>query len=444
MPVSDRETPSAKVLLGRTLGFQDDPADVGAAASHRFEERGAIVVGPNGRIAWVGDRADLPKEFAELPKEDYGTDILLPGFIDTHVHFPQHRMLAAPGVDLLDWLDRFTFREEARYADRAHAEEAAELFLGALIDHGTTCASVYSSVHTDAADALFSAARDRGMALVAGKTMMDRNAPDEVRDEAELCARACETLIDRWHGTARLRYAITPRFAITSSDAQLALCGSLAADHPDVLMQTHLAESPGELEMVRQLFPWAGDYTEVYDRFGLLGPRSLFAHGIHLSERECARLHETGSVVVHCPTSNTFLGSGLFDIDHVGHPARPVRLSVATDVGGGTSYSLLATLGEAYKVAMLAGRRLEPLRAFYLATLGNARALGLDQEIGSLEPGRFADLVVLDPQATPVMARRQALSESLADELFALMLLGDDRAVRATYVAGARLKGEAP
>ncbi len=213
---------------------------------------------------------------------------------------------------------------------------------------------------------------------------------------------------------------------------------------PDVLMQTHLAESPGELEMVGRLFPWAGDYTEVYDRFGLLGPRSLFAHGIHLSERECARLHETGSVVVHCPTSNTFLGSGLFDIEHVGHPERPVRLSVATDIGGGTSYSLLATLGEAYKVAQLAGRRLDSLRAFYLATLGNARALGLEGEIGSLEPGRFADLVVLDPHATPVMARRQALSESLADVLFSLMLLGDDRAVRATYVAGERLKGAAP
>jgi guanine deaminase len=439
-----RELTSAKVLLGRTLGFQDDPAEVGEAASHRFEERGAIVVGADGRIVWAGDRAALPDDYAALPSEDYGTGILLPGFIDTHVHFPQHRMLAAPGADLLDWLNRFTFREEARYAERAHAEEAAELFLDTLIDHGTTCAAVYSSVHTEAADALFSAAHGRGMALVAGKTMMDRNAPEEVCEAVEPCVQACKDLIDRWHDAARLRYAITPRFAITSTDEQLAACGALVSAYPEVLLQTHLAESPGEMEMVRQLFPWAHDYTEVYDRFGLLGPRSLFAHGIHLSERECARLHETGSVVVHCPTSNTFLGSGLFDIDHVGHPKRPVRLSVATDIGGGTSYSLLVTLGEAHKVAMLAGRRLEPLRAFYLATLGNARALGLDEEIGSLEPGRFADLVVLDPHATPVMARRQELSESLADVLFSLMLLGDDRAVRATYVAGERVKGEAP
>jgi len=435
---------SAKVLLGRTLSFHDDPADVGEAASHRFEEQGALVVGPDGRIVWAGDRAGLPEDTDRLPREDYGAAILLPGFIDTHVHFPQHRMLAAPGVDLLDWLNRFTFQEEARYADRAHAEETAEIFLDTLIDHGTTSAAVYSSVHTAAADAFFSAARDRGMAVVAGKTMMDRNAPEEVCEDAESCAQACEALIERWHGTARLRYAITPRFAITSTDEQLAACGSLASKYPDVLLQTHLAESPGELEMVRQLFPWAGDYTEVYDRFGLLGPRSLFAHGIHLSERECARLHETGSVVVHCPTSNTFLGSGLFDIDHLGDRQRPVRLSVATDIGGGTSYSLLTTLGEAYKVAQLAGRRLDPLRAFYLATLGNARALGLDQEIGSLEAGRFADLVVLDPHATPVMARRQELSESLADVLFSLMLLGDDRSVRATYVAGERLKGAAP
>jgi guanine deaminase len=438
------DSKTAKVILGRTLSFLDDPADVGEAKSHRFEEQGAVVVGPDGRIIWSGDRAELPDDSARLPKEDYGTAIVLPGFIDAHVHFPQHRMLAAPGVDLLDWLNRFTFQEEARYADRTHADAAAEVFLDTLIAHGTTSASVFSSVHVEATDVLFSAARDRGMALVAGKTMMDRNAPEEVRDEAEQSARDSEALIDRWHGTDRLRYAVTPRFAITSSEAQLAACGSLVAAHPDVMLQTHLAECTAELEMVRRLFPWAKDYTEVYDRFGLLGPRSLFAHGIYLNERACARLHETGSVVVHCPTSNTFLGSGLFDIDHVGDRRRPVRLSVATDIGGGTSYSLLATLGEAYKVARLAGRRLGSLRAFYLATLGNARALGLGGEIGGLEPGQFADLVILDPCATPVLARRQELSESLADVLFSLMLLGDDRTVRATYVAGQRLKGEAP
>jgi guanine deaminase len=442
--MTSRDSSSAKVILGRTLNFLDDPADVGEAKSHRFEEQGAVVVGPDGRIVWAGDRADLPDDFARLPREDHGTAILLPGFIDAHVHFPQHRMLAAPGVDLLDWLKRFTFQEEARYADRTHADAAADVFLDTLIAHGSTSAAVFSSVHAEATDALFSAARDRGMALVAGKTMMDRNAPEEVRDEAEQSARDSEALIDRWHGTDRLRYAITPRFAFTSTEAQLAACGSLVAAHPDVMLQTHLAESSGEIEEVRRLYPWSKDYTEVYDRFGLLGSRSLFAHGIHLSERECARLHETGSVIVHCPTSNSFLGSGLFDIDHLGDRRRPVRLSVATDIGGGTSYSLLATLGEAYKVARLAGRRLDSLRAFYLATLGNARALGLDGEIGGLESGQFADLVVLDPCATPVLARRQELSESLADVLFSLMLLGDDRCVRATYVAGERLKGEAP
>ncbi len=438
------DSKTAKVILGRTLSFHEDPEDVGEAKCYRFEEQGAVVVGPDGRIIWSGDRADLPGAFARLPREDYGTAIVLPGFIDTHVHFPQHRMLAAPGVDLLDWLNRFTFQEEARYADRTHADAAAKVFLDTLIAHGTTSASVFSSVHVEATDVLFSAARDRGMALVAGKTMMDRNAPEELRDEAEQSARDSEALIDRWHGTDRLRYAVTPRFAITSTEAQLAACGSLVAAHPDVMLQTHLAESTGELEMVRRLFPWAKDYTEVYDRFGLLGSRSLFAHGIYLNERACARLHETGSVVVHCPTSNSFLGSGLFDIGHVDDRRRPIRLSVATDIGGGTSYSLLATLGEAYKVARLAGRRLDSLRACYLATLGNARALGLGGEIGGLEPGQFADLVVLDPCATPVLARRQELSESLADVLFSLMLLGDDRTVRATYVAGQRLKGEAP
>jgi guanine deaminase len=277
------------------------------------------------------------------------------------------------------------------------------------------------------------------MALVTGKTMMDRNAMPEVQDEAETGARESEALYRAWHGKGRLRYAVTPRFAITSTEAQLRLSGELLAALPDALMQTHLSESPGEIARVMELYPWARDYTDVYDRFGLLGPRSLFAHGIHLSERECARLSETGSTVIHCPTSNSFLGSGIMRMAHMAKAERPVAIGVATDVGGGTSYSMLATLAEAYKLQMLAGYKPTATELFRLATRGNAARIGLGAEIGAIEVGKFADIAVLDPRATPVLECRQDLSQSLEETLFALMMLGDDRAIRATYVAGKKV-----
>ena len=428
-------TGRARVVTGRTLSFSADPAIEGEAAVG-YEEAGAIVVGADGRIVWSGARADLPETAKALPRDDHGDKVVTAGFVDAHIHFPQYRMLAAPGRDLLDWLERFTFPEEARYADRFHAERAAELFLDRLIANGTTTALAFSSSHVVAADALFAAAERRGMALATGKTMMDRNAAPGCLDEAEASGIDSRALIARWHRRGRLRYVISPRFAITSTDAQLAVAGELRRDHPDCLVQTHLSESHREIETVRALFPNDDDYTAVYERHGLLGPTSLFAHGIHLSESECARLSESGSAVVHCPTSNLFLGSGLFDIDHLGDPTRPVGFGLATDVGGGTSYSMLETMGEAYKVAMLKGRRLPATRAFYLATLGNARLLHMADEIGSLAVGRYADLVVLDPRATPVLAARDDLSTSLDDRLFAMAITGDDRCVAATYIAG--------
>ena len=433
-----------RVIRGAVLTFRDDPAAVGPRRAVRFYRRGAVAVAGDGRIAWRGYAARLPERFRTLPADDHGDALILPGFIDAHVHFPQYRMLAAPGKDLLDWLNRFTFPEERRYSSAAHARAAAEVFLDRLVQHGTTAAVVFSTVHRGATEALFSAAGRRRQAIVSGKTMMDRNAPEALRDDPASGARDTEALIERWHRRDRLRYAITVRFAVTSTEDQLRAAGALAARYPDCHVHTHLSESEGEIALVRRQFPWAEDYTGVYDRFGLLGPRSLFAHGIHLSERECARLHETGSTVVHCPTSNTFLGSGLFDAGHVGHPSRPVRIGVATDVGGGTSYSMLHTLGEAYKVAMLRGRKPSAHDLFHLATRGNAMHLGLDEEIGALEPGRWADVVVLDPEATPVLRARHALSESLEDVLFALAILGDDRTVRATYVAGQRAWGTRP
>lgn len=422
-----------RIIRGQTLSFGISPGDF------RHETRGAIVVGEDGRILWEGPHARLPESYRAAPADDYADCLVLPGFIDAHIHFPQYRMLAAPGKDLLDWLSRFTFPEESRYGDEAYAAQAAEKFLTRLAGHGTTSAMAFCSVHKTCAEALFAAAARRNMALVTGKTMMDRNAIPAVQDDPETGARESEELYRAWHGKGRLRYAVTPRFAITSSEAQLKLSGELLQSLPGALMQTHLSESPGEIALVRQLFPDARDYTDVYDRFGLLSERSFFAHGIHLSERECARLSESGSTVVHCPTSNTFLGSGLMAMPHLCKTERPVQIGLATDVGGGTSYSMLATMGEAYKVQMLAGYKPTAFELFHMATRGNASRLGLEAETGAIEPGKFADLVVLDPRATPVLASRQEVSASLEDVLFSLAILGDDRAIRATYVAGRRL-----
>jgi len=426
------------VVRGQILTF-------GATAEAvRHEPQGAVAIGDDGTILWSGPRSLLPHAFRSAAVEDYGDCIVMPGFIDSHIHFPQYRMLAAPGRDLLDWLSRFTFPEESRYGDPLYATAAAEIFLDRLAQHGTTSAMAFCSVHKSCAEALFAAAHRRNMGLVTGKTMMDRNAIPAVQDDPETGARDSEALYRDWHGRGRLRYAVTPRFAITSSEAQLRLSGELLASLPEALMQTHLSESPGEIALVNELFPNHKDYTDVYDRFGLLGPRSFFAHGIHLSERECARLSETGSTVVHCPTSNTFLGSGLMSMRHLRRAERPVHIGVATDVGGGTSYSMLSTLGEAYKVQMLAGYKPSAFELLHIATRGNAERLGLDGETGAIEIGKFADLVVLDPLATPVLKSRQEVSQSLEDVLFSLIILGDDRAVRATYIAGRKVHERLP
>ena len=420
---------ASRLIRGGILSFGPDQG-------HFFEERGAVAVSDQGRILWRGSRDDLPRAYAGAPIDDHGASIVMPGFIDPHIHFPQYRILAAPGLDLLDWLHRFTYPEESRYGDKHHVETAASIFMNRLFAAGTTAILAFCSVHKLCADILFAAAESAGMAILTGKTMMDRNAVPELHDDPETGARDSEELIARWHGRGRARYAVSPRFAITSTEAQLALAGELLKRHPQVYLQTHLSESRVELDAIKQLFPNDRDYTAVYERFGLLTPKSLFAHGIHLSESECLKLHGSGSKVVHCPTSNTFLGSGLFPMAHLRKPGREVAVGLATDVGGGTSYSMLATMAEAYRIAMLQGVRLSSLELFRMATRGNAEALGLEGEIGSLDAGAYADLVVLDPRATPLLASRHDLSRSLEDVLFALMILGDERAVRATYVAG--------
>jgi guanine deaminase len=420
------------VILGQLVSFASD-------GSVLHETKGAVVVDVAGRISWVGAAKKLPENARSAPIHDYGEKLVMPGLIDAHIHFPQYRMLAAPGKDLLDWLSRFTFPEEARYSDHAYAAAKAEIFLDRLLAHGTTTALAFCSVHKTCVDALFAGAQKRNMALITGKTMMDRNAILAVQDDPETGARESEALYNSWHGKGRLRYAVTPRFAVTSSEEQLRLSGELLKSLNGALMQTHISESAREIAMVKTLFPKAMDYTDVYDQFGLLSKRSLFAHGIHLSERECQRLSETESTVVHCATSNTFLGSGLMSMPHLRKEGRLVHIGLGTDVGGGTSYSMLATLGETYKVQMLNGYKPTAAELFRMATIGNAQRLHIEGETGSLTAGKFADITVIDPEATPVLKSRHELSQSLEDILFSLIILGDDRAIAATYVAGKRL-----
>jgi guanine deaminase len=412
-----------KILRGQLIGFGLE------TISH--ESDGCIVIGPEGRIIWKGSYAVRPEHLPNDAVDNYKDCLILPGFVDAHIHFPQHRMLAAPAKDLLEWLNRFTFPEEARYGDKVHADLAAEMFLSRLFANGTTSASAFCSVHKQCADSLFAAAEKYNMALVTGKTMMDRNAIPAVQDTPEQGARESSALYGAWHDKGRLRYAVSPRFAVTSTEAQLAISVELLKSMPGALMQTHLSESAGEIALVKHLFPNAKDYTDVYDHYGLLSERSLFAHGIHLSERECARLSESASTVVHCPTSNAFLGSGIMQMPYMQDSKRPVHLGVATDIGGGTSYSMLTTLAETYKLQMLGGYKPSVHELFHLATLGNAKRLKIDAETGSLDVGKYADIVVLDPCATPVLKNRHDLSQSVEDMLFSLMMLGDDRAIQA-------------
>ncbi|MGH6920181.1 MAG: guanine deaminase [Geminicoccaceae bacterium] len=428
--------PRDRALRGRILSFVGDPAEVGEAASHLYLEDGIVLV-EDGRIAALGDAGDMQGRLPDnTPIDDHAGHLILPGLIDTHIHLPQTQVIASYGAQLLDWLQKYAFVEEQKFADPAHAARIARFFLDELLRNGTTTAAVYGSVHMQSADALFAESERRGTRMIAGKVMMDRGAPAALLDTAEQGYRESKALIERWHGRGRQRYAVSPRFAVTSSDAQLEVAGALLAEHQGCYLQTHLTENLDEIRTVRRLFPWAKSYTDVYDRFGLLGERSLFGHCIHLDEAELERLSASRSVAALCPTSNLFLGSGLFDLAKLRDSGRPVRAALATDIGGGTSYSMLRTAAEAYKVVQLRGQRWSALEAFYAITLGNARALGLEAEIGSLEPGTEADIVVLDARATPAMAHRMETARDLAEELFVLLIMGDERAVRATYVMG--------
>jgi len=413
-----------------------DPGEGNDAAATEYLPDGVMVI-EGGRVRMLGPADEvLPRLPSDVVVTDYRGHLIVPGFVDIHVHYPQTDMIASYGEQLLAWLNRYTFPEERRFGDAEVAAETAEFFLDELLRNGTTSALVLGTVHPESVSAVLGAARRRRMRMVAGKVLMDRHAPEWLRDTAQTGYEQSRALIERWHGVDRLGYAITPRFAPTSTEHQLELAGRLAREFPDVYVHTHVAENPDEVAWVAELFPWSRSYLEVYDRYGLVRERAVYAHCIYLDERDRRRMSESGAVAAFCPTSNLFLGSGLFDYGEASRHG--VHVGLATDVGGGTSFSMIETVAEAYKVSALKGLALPPERLLYLATLAGARALDLDDRIGSFREGREADFVVLDPEATPLMARRMGRAETFAERLFAMLTLGDDRCVAETWIAGER------
>lgn len=417
-----------KGYRGEILSLSHDPAEGPDAVRH--EADGLLVI-EAGRIAARGPFAEIAPRFPGLCVAQL-EGLIVPGFIDAHVHYPQLGRIASHGEQLLDWLERHIFPAEQAFADPVHAGAVAKAFLDELLRHGTTSALVFGTVHAASVEAFFAAAEARELRMICGKVLMDLG-PEGLRDCVEEARAETEALIARWHGRARLGYAVTPRYALTSSDEQLAVAGELLATHPGVLLHTHLAENTREIAEVAARFTDAADYLDVYDRFGLVTERSVFAHGVHLPERSCGRLAETGAGIAVCPSSNFFLGSGMFDFAQA--ERHGVRLGLGSDIGAGTSLSLLRNGGLAYQAGLPHGYVLDPFRALWLATGGSARLLHIEGEVGSLAEGQEADFVVLDDAATPLMARRTA-GATLAERLFALQVLGDDRAVRRTYVLG--------
>lgn len=429
-----------RAFRGAFLDFVDDPFYTPEAASVRYIPDGLLVV-EDGYVKELGDYETLRPAYADLAVTAYPGKLILPGFIDTHIHFPQTEMIAAYGEQLLEWLNTYTFPTERKFKHKEYARSIAVAFLDELLKNGTTTALVFAATYPESVDAFFEEASRRRLRMIAGKVMMDRNAPDFIVDTADSSYEQTKQLIQKWHKRDRLLYAVTPRFAVTSTPEQLQLAGKLLQEFPDVYLHTHLSENVKEVELVAQLYPDRQGYLDVYDHCGLVGERSVFAHCIHLRHDEFQRLAAAKAAIAFCPTSNLFLGSGLFAIEKAKSVETPVKVGLGTDVGGGTSFSLLQTASEAYKVAQLRGQKLSVYKALFLATLGGARALNLDDQIGNFDPGKEADFIVLDLAATPLMALRNKTAtatdmDQLATKAFAMMILGDDRAVQATYILG--------
>lgn len=421
-----------KAIRASFLHFIDDPDE--SSDAWEYIEDGLLIL-KLGLVTALGKAEDW---FDFLPDgvefHDFTSKLIMPGFIDTHTHYPQTDIIASHGAELLEWLKKYTFPTEAKFSDINVANASAEFFCDELLRNGTTTSGVFSTIHPESVDAIFNAAGKRNMRLISGKVMMDRNAPELLCDTAQSSYEDSLQLIQKWHGNGRALYAVTPRFAPTSTPAQLRMAGKLLRQHEGLYLQTHVAENVDEVAWVSELFPDRRSYLDVYEHFGLLGKRSIYAHCIHLNQTDRERMADSGAAIAFCPTSNLFLGSGLFDLDQA--QANNIRVGVATDVGGGTSFSILQTLNEAYKVSQMSGQTLTSMKAFYLATLGGAKSLYLDHTLGNFEVGKEADFVVLDLNATALMKRRMAMSDSIQDKLFALMMLGDDRSIHATFVMG--------
>lgn len=429
---------------GDILYFTKDPAK--NTNAYEYIKSGVLYV-EDGKVLNVGPYSQLKSQYQDAVMTDYSGKLIVPGFIDLHVHYPQTEMIASYGGQLLDWLNNYTFPAEKQFSDKAHAQKVAHFFIKQLIANGTTTALVFSTVSPVSVDAFFQAAEDKNMRMISGKVLMDRNAPSYLLDDPATAYEDSTALIKKWHNKGRLKYAVTVRFAPTSTEAELTVAGKLLQEHPGVYFQTHLAENKAEVAWVHALFPSNRSYLDVYKQFGLVTNLSVFAHGIYLDDEDFELLAEKGSAIAFCPTSNLFLGSGLFNLNKA--IQYNVNVGLGTDVGAGTSFSQLQTMNEAYKVIQLrkaysdhpsSEQSLDSLEAFYLATLGGAKALHLENNIGSFEPGREADFIVLNPQATSLMADRMKANKTINDELFVFMMLGDDRAVEHTYIMGKKEK----
>ena len=429
---------------GEVVYFVSDPADSKNAYRHY---RDGVVYVKGGRVVESGDYSALKNEYKTAKIVDYSGRIIMPGFIDTHVHYPQTEMMAAYGDQLLDWLNNYTFPTERKFSDPEYSRRIAALFLNQLVNNGTTTALVFSTVNPVSVNSFFAESSKRNMRMISGKVLMDRNAPDYLLDTPESAYRDSRELIGKWHGKGRQLYAVTPRFAPTSSPEELSIAGKLLKEYPEVYMHTHVAENKSEVAWVKELFPSSRSYLGVYDDFGLVTNRSVFAHGIYLDDKDFQTLGIKGGSISFCPTSNLFLGSGLFDLDKA--KQHDVKVGLGTDVGAGTSLSILQTINEAYKVNQLrkafvqnpdAIKPLDPFRAFYLATKGGAKALSLDNKIGSFEPGMEADFIVINYDTLPLLSVRAQNSTDLKDKLFSIGILGDDRTIQHTYVMGNKLK----
>ena len=434
-----------QTIKGFRASFLDaiaDPFYAPEADCIRYFPDGLLIV-ENGKVKDLGNYQDLQTKYADLPITEYRDRLIVSGFIDTHIHFPQTEMIASYGEQLLEWLSTYTFPTERKFADRNYALEIASIFLDELLRNGTTTALVFTAVFPQSTDAFFEEAQRRHLRMIAGKVMMDRNAPEFLRDTALSSYLETKQLIEKWHKCDRLLYAVTPRFALTSTPEQLTNIGKLLQEFPDVYLHTHLSENVKEVEAVVAEFPESNGYLDVYDRAGLVTERSVFAHGVQLTDREFARLSEAKSAIAFCPTSNLFLGSGLFKLEKAKSLETPVKVGLGTDVGAGTSFSILKTASAAYQVAQLRSQKLSAFQALFLATLGGARALCLEDKLGNFEVGKEADFVVLNLRSTPIMALRNQSSEAIAttlteisDQLFATIIMGDDRAIAATYIMG--------